>query len=54
MTVQQLCDNLSSYELTEWAAFLKIEAEEIEKANKKAQKRPQSNPPKEVRPSFHP
>jgi len=39
MTVQMLLENTSSYELTEWFAYLKYEMEEREKQRKEQEAR---------------
>jgi len=39
MTVQQMLNNISSYEITEWIAYYILEAEDQEAANKRAEMR---------------
>jgi len=39
MTVQQMLESISSYEITEWIAYYILEAEDQEAANKRAEMR---------------
>jgi len=39
MTVQQMLNNISSYEITEWIAYYILEAADQEAANKRAEMR---------------
>ena len=39
MTVQQMLNNISSHEITEWIAYYILEAEDQEAANKRAEMR---------------
>lgn len=39
MTVKQLCDNCSSYEITQWTAYLKLKSAELEKERKREEQR---------------
>jgi hypothetical protein len=46
MTVQQLGQNLTSYEITQWSAYVKIKQREMDKEQKRSEVK--NRPPQET------